>query len=47
MLSTMGLMIEPVRHPPASRRFGGKVPRQDRDPRPGFDAALRRQKVIE
>jgi hypothetical protein len=24
-----------------------KVPRQDGDPRPGFDAALRRQKVIE
>src|SRR6516165_956887 len=40
MLSTMGLMIEPARHPPhRERRSGGKVPRQDGDPRPGFDAA--------
>jgi hypothetical protein len=45
MLRTMG--FPPDIHQHRERRSSGKVPRQDGDPRPGFDAALRRQKVIE
>src|SRR5262245_56764762 len=42
MLSTMGFDDRA-----RQTSSGGKVPRQDGNPRPGFDAALRRQKVIE